>query len=228
MLQKLESLRHLLFFKLSVIYLRYLIGFAFVWASIVKIRGERFTTISVTEPVGYFFEAMYQSGFYWNFLGWGQFIAGALLMTQRFASFGAMVFFPIILNICVITWSVNFGSGTPVITLLMLLGTLGLLVWDYRRWMILFQYDHQIKLDLTSQPRDSLMTDPVWAISGVFFVLLILGIQLIPGASQWIGYWLILMMLTGLVASTIAIRNLLLSKTPDEVPCDVRKGKPHQ
>ena len=228
MLQKLESLRHLLFFKLSVIYLRYLIGFAFVWASIVKIRGERFTTISVTEPVGYFFEAMYQSGFYWNFLGWGQFIAGALLMTQRFASFGAMVFFPIILNVCVITWSVNFGSGTPVITLLMLLGTLGLLVWDYRRWMILFQYDHQIKLYLTSQPRDSLMTDPVWAISGVFFVLLILGIQLIPGASQWIPYWLILMMLTGLVASTIAIRNLLLSKTPVEVPCDVRKGTPHQ
>ncbi len=228
MLQKLESLRHLLFFKLSVIYLRYLIGFAFVWASIVKIRGERFTTISVTEPVGYFFEAMYQTGFYWNFLGWAQFIAGALLMTQRFASFGAMVFFPIILNVCVITWSVNFGSGTPVITLLMLLGTLGLLVWDYRRWVILFQYDHQIKLDLTSPPRDSLMTDPAWAISGVIFVLLILGIQLVPGASQWIGYWLILMMLTGLVASTLAIRNFLLSKTPVEVPCDVRKGIPHR
>jgi hypothetical protein len=76
MAKLIEKLRKLIFFKLSVIYLRYLIGFAFVFASTIKIRGERFTTIPSTEPIGYFFEAMYQTGFYWNFLGWSQFIAG--------------------------------------------------------------------------------------------------------------------------------------------------------
>jgi hypothetical protein len=69
-----DTLKKLLFFKLTVIYARYLIGFAFVFASIVKIKSMRFTSIPPTEPVGYFFEAMYQTGFYWNFLGWGQFM----------------------------------------------------------------------------------------------------------------------------------------------------------
>jgi len=58
-----DNLKKLVFFKLTAIYLRYLIGFAFVFASIVKIKGERFTTLPTDTPVGYFFEAMYQSGF---------------------------------------------------------------------------------------------------------------------------------------------------------------------
>lgn len=212
MLQKIDALRKLIFLKLGIIYLRYLMGFAFVWASIVKIKGERFTSIPVSDPVGYFFEAMYQTGFYWNFLGWGQFIAGALLMTQRFASFGAFVFLPVILNVCVITWSINFGSGTPVITLLMLSGTVGLLVWDYKRWIILFQYDHQIKLDLTTEPKDTVMTDPVWTICGIIFVLLVLAIQLIPDANRFVLFWALAMLLTGVVAFVIGVRNYLISK----------------
>ena len=212
MLQKIDAFRKLVFLRLGIIYLRYLMGFAFVWASIVKIRGERFTSISVFDPVGYFFEAIYQTGFYWNFLGWAQFIAEVLLMTQHFASFGAFVFLPVILNVCVITWSINFGSGTPVITLLMSLGTIGLLVWDYKRWIILFQYDHQIKIDLTTESKDTVMTDPVWTISGIIFVVLILAIQLIPNGNRFILYWMLTMLLTGVIAFVIGIRNYLINK----------------
>jgi hypothetical protein len=167
-----DKLKTLLFFKLTTIYVRYMIGFAFVFASFVKIKGERFTSIPATEPVGYFFEAMYQSGFYWNFLGWSQLIAGSLLMTQRFASFGALVFFPIILNVFMITHSVDFGSGTPVITSLMLLGTVYLIAWDYKRWTVFFRPDHKVKLDFTKQPEDEFMTSKVWSITGCVFVVL--------------------------------------------------------
>lgn len=200
-----DKLKQRWIIKLFVIYLRYLIGFAFVFASIVKIKGERFTSIPATEPVGYFFEALYQSGFYWNFLGWAQFISGALLMSQRFSTIGAFVFFPVILNVCLITNSIDFGSGTPAITTLMLMGTTSLLLWDYKKWIILFYYDHHIKLDLTNQPKDRLMTDPVWTITGVTFVLLTVAVQINKPSRALILGWLIVMVLVGLVAMTVGL-----------------------
>jgi hypothetical protein len=195
-----DNLKQRWIIKLFVIYLRYLIGFAFVFASIVKIKGERFTSIPATEPVGYFFEAMYQSGFYWNFLGWAQFVSGALLMSQRFSTIGAFVFFPVILNVCLITNSIDFGSGTPVITTLMLLGTLFLLLWDYKKWIILFYQDHHIKLDLTQQPKDRFMTDPVWTAAGGTFVLLTVAVQINKPNQTLIIAWLGAMLLVGIIA----------------------------
>lgn len=184
--------------KLFVIYLRYLTGFAFVFASIVKIKGERFTLIPPTEPVGYFFEAMYQSGFYWNFLGWAQFISGALLMSQRFSTIGALVFLPVITNVCLITHSVNFGSGTPLITTLMLLGTIFLVLWDYKKWIILFKKDHTIYLDLRNEPEDKLMNDSVWVAAGMLFVLFTVAFHLTGGI--YAITWVVSMLATGMIA----------------------------
>lgn len=197
MFSLIDYLKRQLLVKLFVIYLRYLIGFAFVFASIVKIRGERFTSIPTTEPVGYFFEAMYQSGFYWNFLGWAQLISGALLMSQRFSTIGAFAFFPVILNVCLITHSVNFGSGTPLITTLMLLGTLFLLLWDYKKWIILFQRDHTIHLDLTKEPEDKLMNDGIWTLASVLFVALTIGVQWMGGNQTLILVWMVMMLVVG-------------------------------
>ena len=195
MAQFIDKLRTFLFFKLMTIYLRYLIGFAFVFASIVKIQGKRFTQIPATEPIGYFFEAMYSTGMYWNFLGWGQFISGALLMTQRFSTVGAMVFLPVILNVFMITHSIDFGSGTPLVTTLMLLGTIYLIAWDYKKWIILFYPDHRIKLDLTTQPRDQFMTHPIWTVTGIIFIVL----SVYPWMFQWrhFALWCLLMVVIG-------------------------------
>ncbi|MFZ5972344.1 MAG: hypothetical protein ACOYXA_12200 [Bacteroidota bacterium] len=195
-----DDLKKFLVVKLFAIYLRYLIGFAFVFASIIKIRGERFTSISPTEPVGYFFEAMYQSGFYWQFLGWAQLVSGALLMSQRFSTIGAMVFFPVILNVCLITHSVDFGSGTPTITTLMLLGTVFLLLWDYRKWVHLFLPDHHVKIDLTQQPRDAFMTDPVWTVTGVWFVVVTVTMNVIGKSMAGMHVGLGILFLSGVFA----------------------------
>lgn len=132
----LEKLKRLVLIQVVTIYLRYLLGAAFVFASIVKIQGKRFTTDSgISSPINeswHLFETLYQSGLYWHFIGWGQCLAGFLLMTQLFSTLGAMLFLPIMLNIFVITVSYYF-AGTPIITGLMLLANAYLLVWDWPR-----------------------------------------------------------------------------------------------
>ncbi|MFK7772115.1 MAG: DoxX family protein [Saprospiraceae bacterium] len=141
MLELYRKIRRNEWLNLFVILTRILIGTGFTFASFPKILGLRFTQISVDTPIGYFFEAMYQTGIYWNFLGWSQLIAAFLLMTQRFSTLGAIIFFPIIVNIFLITYSLSF-PGTIYITFLMLLATILLLVWDFEKLKYIFFPDN--------------------------------------------------------------------------------------
>jgi uncharacterized membrane protein YphA (DoxX/SURF4 family) len=111
---------------------RILLALAFIPTGMVKLLGQRFTTLPTSTPVGAFFEAMYQTGFYWNFLGLGQVAAGVLLLIPATATLGAVAFFPIVLNITVVTWSIGF-EGTTIVTSLMLLASVFLLCWDWDR-----------------------------------------------------------------------------------------------
>lgn len=112
---------------------RILLALAFIPTGMVKVLGHRFTTMPVETTVGFFFEAMYRTGGYWNFIGLAQVTAGLLLLVPRTASLGAVLYFPIILNIHLITVSLGF-QGTPVVTGLMLLASTFLLCWEYHRW----------------------------------------------------------------------------------------------
>ncbi|MBO6534282.1 MAG: DoxX family protein [Muricauda sp.] len=129
--------------QILIIYIRYLLGGAFVFASLIKIKGLRFTSESgALEPIGsawHFFETMYQSGLYWKFIGMAQLIAGFLLMTQRFSKLGALINLPIILNVFIITLSYYFAY-TPVITGSMLVANLLLIIWEWNEIKILCNY----------------------------------------------------------------------------------------
>jgi len=118
-------------YRLAIIS-RLLLALGFLPTGLVKLLGHRFTSISTDHSVGAFFEAMYQTGYYWNFLGAGQVTAAILLLLPRTSTLGAVLFFPIILNITVLTWSIQF-KGTIYITALMLLANTFLLCWDYDR-----------------------------------------------------------------------------------------------
>lgn len=164
---KLKSLK---IFQLFTIYLRYLIGFAWVFASIVKIEGNRFTAFDGTDaPInstGHMFETLYQSGIFWQFIGWAQLITGGLLLSQRFSLLGSVMGLPMASNIFVITISYSFG-GTPYITGLMLLGNIFLLVWDWDKLKVLlepetFRY---------TPPGYSMMYDKTWTFLGIFYFL---------------------------------------------------------
>jgi hypothetical protein len=115
---------------------RILLAVGFVPPALVKVQGERFTTMGIDTPVGFFFEAMYRTGAYWQFIGWAQVIAGLLLLVPATATLGAVLCFPIVLNIFVVTVALQF-TGTPAVTGLMLLAVTYLLCWDYHRWKAL-------------------------------------------------------------------------------------------
>lgn len=123
-------------FQILTIFTRYLLGIAFAWASIFKIKGIRFTPESAENaPINslpHLLEAMYRSGFYWYFIGWGQFIAGFLIMSQIFSTLGAVVYFPIMLSIFVLTTYFQ-SPGILTVTSLMLLANIYLLLWDWNR-----------------------------------------------------------------------------------------------
>lgn len=134
------KLKEKIWLQVVVIYTRYLLGGAFVFASLIKIKGQRFTTISgATEPIDsawHFFETMYQSGFYWKFIGMGQLVASFLLMTQRYSKLGALINLPIVGNILAVTLSYYFAF-TPVVVGLMLLANIALIFWEWDELRIL-------------------------------------------------------------------------------------------
>ncbi len=144
------------FLQIFTIYLRYLIGGAFVIAAfgMGKVTGTSNLMYSMDkpiqdlQPIQQFFRVMTDSGLYWQFIGWTQIVAGFLLMTQRFARLGALIFFGLILNIFIITVAYKF-TGTPFVTGLMLLATTYLLVWDLRSLQFLIRDDVQpVRLSL--------------------------------------------------------------------------------
>lgn len=112
---------------------RLLLCAGFLPTGIVKMLGRPFTIMDPSTPVGLFFHALHQSGAYWNFIGLAQVVASLLLLIPALAHLGALFFLPIMVNIVVITTSMQF-QGTPVLTVLMLLGNLLLVAWDYHRW----------------------------------------------------------------------------------------------
>ena len=112
---------------------RILLAVGFIPPALVKIQGHRFTTaVDLTDPIGAFFEAMYQTGAYWRFIGWAQLLASVCLLVPRLTTLGAVLFFPILLNILVITIALRF-TGTPLLVGMMLLANAYLLLWDYDR-----------------------------------------------------------------------------------------------
>ncbi|WPO82052.1 DoxX family protein [Chryseobacterium sp. JJR-5R] len=168
-----------------IIHLRYLIGFAFIPSGLVKVMGHRFTTIETDNPVGYFFEALYQSGMYWNFLGWVQVIAGILLITQRYATLGALMFFAIISNIWIITLSMSF-NGTWIITSLMMFAVIILLIWDKHKLLPIINYNTPPGMDKFPDPaRKWINAGIVYAVC--FTAICLLGVIKDNIYAQWLS-----------------------------------------
>jgi hypothetical protein len=110
---------------------------AFLPTGLVKLLGRPFTRMGPETPVGLFFHAMHQTGVYWQFLGATQMMAAILIVIPATRHLGALLFFPIIVNIAMITIGVGFG-GTVFITVPMCLAALLLVCWEYHRWEAIF------------------------------------------------------------------------------------------
>ena len=118
--------------QLFAAFTRCLLAVGFIPPSIKKILHQPFTILPDSNPVGHYFNALYDTGFYYEFIGWAQLTAAILLLIPRTSHIGAMLFLPIIANIAVLTTSVGF-VGTWLITILMGLAATYLVAWEYDR-----------------------------------------------------------------------------------------------
>lgn len=119
------------------IFCRVMLALGFLPAGFVKVNDERFTALATTHPMGSYLEAFYHTGFYYPFVGVMQIAAAILLLIPRTATIGALIYFPIILNICLLSFAVRF-EGSALTSPLMVLANLYLLCWDWHKLKFIF------------------------------------------------------------------------------------------
>ncbi len=129
-----KSLRYFAVFN------RIALAAGFLPSGFVKIMGERFTDLSVNTPMGNYLEALHRTGFYYTFIGVLQVTAAVLLLIPRTALLGALIYLPLILNICVLTWATRF-IGSWMTAPLMVLANLYLLCWNYDKLKFIFPWE---------------------------------------------------------------------------------------
>ncbi len=212
-----NSLKKYKLLQLFTVYLRYLIGAGFFAAAIamgklsdgVYVMGSNLKPIQELSPIQQFFRVMTDSGMYWKFIGWTQIIGASLLITQRYAKLGALIFFGLILNIFVITLAFEF-AGTPLVTGLMLLATIYLLLWDIDSLQfIILKPDAK---NLVHTPALPLHDHKYWSVLGALMilgmitVLLIIRDQILPVlAVVFIGF-------IGLIVFALRYKKYLFGK----------------
>lgn len=198
-----------------IIYTRYVLGGALVFASIVKIKGKRFTTESgenyPIDSAWHMFETFYQSGLFWQFIGWTQLLIGALLMTQKWSRLGSFLCFPLTVNIFVITLSYYFAY-TPYITGLMLIANLLLILWEWPTLKVLFNLTPQLKKPTV------LEAHTIWTITGMLLFLFTVIYR-----SAVLRYdlllWLSVCLMIGIAALLIAIIKRIIFRKPKTIRC---------
>lgn len=124
------------------VFTRIMLALGFLPSGIVKIMGERFTSLSVNHPMGHYLEALHRTGFYYPFIGVMQVTAAILLLIPRTATLGVLIYFPIILNICILSLAVRF-DGSFITSPLMVLANLYLVCWDYDKLKYIFPWSKQ-------------------------------------------------------------------------------------
>lgn len=129
--------------KRFAVFCRIALALSFIPAGFVKIMGERFAAgLPSNNPLGHYFDALYLTGYYYTFIGVAQVIIAILLLIPRTALIGALMYLPVIVNICVLTYATRF-AGTRINTM-MLLACLFLLIWDYDRLKYVFLDKHSL------------------------------------------------------------------------------------
>ncbi len=116
-----------------------------------------------------------------------------MLLTQRFATLGAVAFLPVSLNIFLITVSMDFHY-TWTVTSLMLAANLGLLLWDYAKISPLLYPNRDGELRIRAQS-DQLSMPGYWQGLGVLLLLTSLAF----GNRENPLLWAFLCLLEGLI-----------------------------
>ncbi len=129
------------------IFCRFALAAGFIPAAIVKLMDERFASgLSVNHPMGQYLEALHHTGYYYTFIGVVQAVAAIMLLIPRTVTLGAFLYFPVILNICILTYAVRF-DGSLFTAPLMTMANLYLIGWNYEKWKYILPFNRQAIFD---------------------------------------------------------------------------------
>lgn len=158
-------------FNLAIISTRILLGFIFFTAGMGKITEGHYFPFTIFQSSLAKMLAPYGLGLWGEFVAWSQIIIGFLLMSQRFATLGAIMLMPLALNIFIIIVSLGFIGTTYVVGFLICLN-LFLLAADYHKLKFLF-------LDNTTEFRHIRLRRSFWQVDAVW----LLGLTLCVAAA---------------------------------------------
>ncbi|MPR33575.1 DoxX family protein [Salmonirosea aquatica] len=147
------------------IFNRIALAAGFLPSGFVKINGERFTALSNNHPMGHYLEALFHTGYYYPFIGVMQMLAAILILIPRTVTLGALIYFPIILNICILSLAVRF-EGSHITAPLMVLANLYLLCWNYDKIKYIFPFN-TTSLDATQKQKKLSKKFPTVFFAGV-------------------------------------------------------------
>lgn len=129
------------------IFCRLALAAGFFPSGMVKIVGERFASgLSANHPMGSYLVALHQTGYYYTFIGVVQVAAAIMLLIPRTVTLGAFLYFPIILNIAILTYAVRF-DGSLFTAPLMVLANLYVLGWNYEKWKYILPFNRPASVD---------------------------------------------------------------------------------
>ncbi len=169
-------------FRYFTIFCRIALAAGFIPSGVVKMMGERFTALPANHPLGHYFDALYQTGYYYTFIGVGQIVIALLLLIPRTALLGAILYLPTIINICVLAYATRF-EGTRITTL-MLLANIYLLCWDYERIKHILPFKQsEAEKKTVSSKFPFVFFGAVLAIVALVIVINIFIFQIRPGSS---------------------------------------------
>jgi uncharacterized membrane protein YphA (DoxX/SURF4 family) len=133
--------RHNRWLRYFAVFTRVALAAGFLPSGFIKIMGERFTSLSNNHPMGHYLEALSHTGYYYTYIGMAQVAAAILLLIPGTAVLGAVLYFPIILNICILSMAVRF-EGSLITSPLMVVANVFLLCWYYDRLKFLLPFNH--------------------------------------------------------------------------------------
>lgn len=153
------------------IFCRIILVFGFIPSGMQKVLGERFTVLAVNHPMGNFLDAFYHTGYYYTFVGIMQVLAALLLLIPRTVVLGALIYLPIILNICILSLAVRF-DGSQITSPLMLCAVLFLLCWNYHSIKNIFPFNYLQANTVLPKKEELTKKFPLKFFTGVFAVVL--------------------------------------------------------
>ena len=173
--------------KRFAVFCRIALAAGFIPSGYTKITGERFTGLPSNNPLGHYFDALHLTGYYYTFIGIAQIIIALLLLIPRTSLLGALMYFPVIVNICVLTYATRF-NGTRLTTI-MVLANLFLLAWDYDRLKHIFLLkQHKTNYPLSKKPPGIRLRIIFFGSSAAVLAIIIFGTfylhDIVPGNAE--------------------------------------------